>query len=229
MTSSNVVYQDFDAEAFGVPFYRIVDVFAEDLHEDLNRLMAQPPIVIDAKLKAGNRDIDCLLQEKGFRKICTQINLAHFLDTDETVDEHISVNRALDLTESQIKTHAENFVFDRFSLDALLPRSGGKILYCNWIRNSVCGKRKELIAISNSFCSFSDEDETLRIDLVSVLEKRKNIGRNLLAALVNEAKARRKSRIEVVTECENQAAWRLYIRSGFRLSQFYSVFHYVDL
>jgi ribosomal protein S18 acetylase RimI-like enzyme len=37
------------------------------------------------------------------------------------------------------------------------------------------------------------------------------------------------SAVRVVTECENTAAWRLYLRQGFVPQQFIAVFHLVRL
>jgi ribosomal protein S18 acetylase RimI-like enzyme len=219
--------QDFDTNVFRTPFYRVTDLSAPDFDQQFEKLSGNVPIIIDAKLPADNIVDAVRLQRRQFRKVCMQVELAHPLDRLAVADDSVQVAASMELTDAELKAHAENFKFDRFSLDAFLPEGGKDRLYTEWIRNSVCQSRKEVVHVGRNFCSFAEDEDSLRIDLLSVLDKGKNLGTLLLNGILAEAKKRQKSCVEVVTECENGTAWKLYIRTGFSVTNYYSIFHYV--
>jgi ribosomal protein S18 acetylase RimI-like enzyme len=79
-----------------------------------------------------------------------------------------------------------------------------------------------------NFCSFRPRERRLSIDLLSVLDKRRGIGRDLVSAVLAEAARRGSGRVEVVTECGNAASWRLYLGCGFRPEGFTDCLHFVS-
>jgi GNAT superfamily N-acetyltransferase len=136
----------------------------------------------------------------------------------------------LDLSEELLWRHARNFRYDRFSLDPLLPREGVTRLFYQWVRNSLTSGSKEIACCGPNFCTFRRQDEGyVAIDLVSVLDQGKGIGKALLARVLRAAVEKGAVGVHVTTECENYAAWNLYLKLGFLPTAFTSAFHLVRL
>jgi len=220
--------QAFDSDAFGIPFHRVVRFDPDGVVGETKRLEAAGPHVIDAKLPAEDLENAFLLQRAGFRRICTQFELVHDLEEPLSRAIGIEFSDRLELPDELLWEHARNFVYDRFSMDPLLPPEGGRTLYRRWIGNSLTGRRR-VVHDGRNFCTYAEGDGRVSIDLVSVLDGGRGIGSRLMAALVGLARERGAGSIVVVTECENRPAWSLYLKCGFRVSRFMSVFHKVGL
>src|SRR5206468_2844905 len=132
----------------------------------------------------------------------------------------------LPLGNDELRAHAQNFTRDRFSQDPQLPREGIRRLYERWVRNSTTG-RSHVLHVGRNIVTFSMARDLVRIDLLSVLEKRQGIGSRLVASLMDHARTIEARGISVVTECENEPSWGLFMRAGFRVERFHSVFHFV--
>jgi GNAT superfamily N-acetyltransferase len=225
--SACIEQQAFDTEAFGLPFHRIKRFDLSRLGDELDGLIQRAPIIIDATVPVDQRECTYFLMERGFRKICTQFELHHDLSGSPTRAPGARISDRIDISEECLAAHAENFVYDRFSLDPLIDHEGCKQLYCRWIRNSL-GGRKQVVHVGDDFCTFAESDQRVEIDLVSVRRGGHGIGSNLIAALVHHVRERGLPAISVVTECENEPAWRLYMKCGFQVAMFRSVLHYVN-
>ena len=221
--------QDFDTEAFGIPFFRVRSFNQLQLEEELASLIVRRPLIIDAKVPADLVDIGRLLQRYGFRKVCTQIELTREIAARNGGNSEVSIQDKMELSEDVVRAHARNFLYSRFRLDPKLPREGAERLYCNWIRNSISGGSKKVVCLGNNFCTFAEMPDVTRIDLVSVLDKRQGVASALLSALFEHGYENHRRLIEVVTECENKPAWQLYLKNGFTLIRFYSAFHFVSI
>jgi hypothetical protein len=219
----------FDADAFGVPFYRVLDIDPSSIPDELQSIRDRHSVVIiDAKVPADDIENSRLLASLGFRKICMQIVLRHNLADMNEGPFGAAVVASLDLPESAIEQHAGNFKYDRFSLDPLLPQAGTRRLYSNWIRNSLTDGRKRIVHSEMNFCTLAVRDRTATIDLVSVLNHGQGIGKALVAGAVRYARECDANELFVTTECENTRAWNLYLRAGFVPTKFASVFHLVQ-
>jgi GNAT superfamily N-acetyltransferase len=217
----------FDADAFGCPFFRVTRI-DETLSDRVRALVRDlPEVVIDAKTESGDVAGARLLWSLGFRKVCMQITLRMPLDGRASVPDGVVVAQRLDLQEDVLGRHAGNFRFDRFSLDPLLPAEGVRRLYARWIRNSLTSGAKRIVHAGDSFCTLSVHAQSSTIDLVSVLDSGRGIGRALVAGACRLAWDQGAREIAVTTECENARAWRLYVAAGFGLAKFVSVFHLV--
>lgn len=227
--------QAFDSDAFGFAWYRVVDVAAAGLAAEVAALERRgDPHAIDAKLPAEALDEARLLQDLGFRRVCTQFELLHPLAGAEAGTgaepagaPAIELSDSLALPDDVLWRHAHNFRFDRFSQDPLLPEAGVRTLYRRWIGNSLAG-RKRVAHDGRNFCSYAERPDGWSIDLVSVLDAGRGIGLRIVSALVAHARTRGAPSLSVVTECENRPAWRLYLRSGFAPARFVTVFHKVQ-
>ena len=221
--------QAFDEAAFGRPFYRITSIKSDSLEHELAALRQQgQPFIVDAKTPSDDLDSSRRLLSLGFRKVCMQIKLVNDLTGPADLDRQAAVADRLDWPEQLIAAHARNFAFDRFALDIDLPAEGHDRLYSGWIRNSLTSGRKRIISIDCNFLSFVEDGESLRIDLLSVLDHRQGIGRRLLDSLTLLAKSSGRASVITVTECENHAAVQLYCRTGYRLRDFQTVFHLTE-
>ena len=223
-----VAEQAFDTQIFRVPFFRIVTLDLSALGEELPPLLRRPSLIIDAKIPTNAHDATRFLHGFGFRTVCTQMALRHWLYPVSDCLSSVRFESRIDLPEPTIRAHTENFRSDRFSLDFRIDRAARDNLYAAWIRNSIAG-RTQLALHDANFCSFKEGCNVLTIDLLSVLDKRRGIGRNLVNAVLALARARGMRAVEVVTECGNEAAWRLYLSCGFAVTGFLDCLHYVDV
>jgi GNAT superfamily N-acetyltransferase len=164
---------------------------------------------------------------RGFRKICTQIELRHDLAGPTRAPEDAAIHSRANLPAAAIDAHARNFRTDRFALDVMLSQSDHDRLFARWIRNSLEGGRHSVSLRDLSFVTFREEGSDAKIDLVSVLNKGRGVGTDLMNAVLCEARARRKTCVKVVTECENPPAIGLYMKVGFRPFRYYSCLHLV--
>ncbi len=219
----------FDADAFGMPFYRVHEIDPETIGPELQAIRdTHPAVIVDAKVPADDLQNARLLWALGFRKVCMQFVLKHDLGRVGDQPAGVSVVSRLNLPESTLQQHGGNFTIDRFSLDPLIPRQGTRRLYTNWIRNSLTGGRKQIVHSGPNFCTLAINDGTAGIDLVSVLDHGQGLGRRLVAGAVRHAHEQGARELFVTTECENVRAWNLYQRAGFVPAKFTSAFHLVQ-
>ena len=222
-----IAEQIFDTQIFGVPFFRIVTLDLPMPGDELPALLRRHPIIIDAKFPATAHEATHFLHGLGFRTVCTQIALAHHLREVPDCVPAVSFASSMDMSETMIRAHVENFRSDRFSLDLRIDRAARDNLYAAWVRNSTGGHAR-LALHGGNFCSFKEGCDTLTIDLLSVLYKRRGIGRNLIIAVLGLARGHGMRAVQVVTESGNEAAWRLYLSCGFAVAGFINCMHYVD-
>ena len=225
---SCVVQQAFDTAIFGVPYHRVVDLDIDCLMQQIPPLLGQRPLIIDAKVPADRSDVIRFLQGLGFRIVCTQIALSHDLSQVPSAIVPVTISNQLLLAEEIIHSHALNFQSDRFSLDPLIDRTRRDRLYEEWVRNSLSGLM-QVATIGNNICCFKQRGDLVKIDLLSVLEKHQGIGGNLVRAVLEYAAQRQTRIVDVVTECGNTPAWRLYLSCGFRVSHFIECLHLVSI
>lgn len=213
----------FDTEAFGFPFWR-VGVDLDGIESQIAAILAVPgAVAIDAKRAAEDRDGARRLERVGFRKVCMQVALvAAAMPVDAA---GVAVTAGMPADDDLVAAHAANFRFDRFSLDSRLPDEGRIALYTRWIRNSLA--RLDVAHVDGDFCTFKIRDGRVVIDLVSVLNPGRGVGRRLVRAVVARAAALGSPTVEVVTECENRPAWRLYAAERFAVERYVQVFHLV--
>jgi GNAT superfamily N-acetyltransferase len=225
---SHIVAQDFDSDAFGVPFYRIAQWEGAGLAQELSALQKQRPLVIDAKAAAADLDRNAFLQRHKFRNVCAQLELHHHLKAIDKPGHAVEVTAGMALPGDLLARHARNFTADRFALDPFLPKAGHDRLYEKWIANSL-GGRMSVARHGTDFCSFTEEGNQVTIDLLSVLNQRQGVGRSLVLALLARAHAHRMTSVRVVTEAANSAAWQLYLGCGFTLVGIKNCYHFVAL
>jgi GNAT superfamily N-acetyltransferase len=224
-----ITWSPFDADAFGLPFFRVHDVDPASIAEELQTIRdSHNTVVVDAKLPADDVASSRLLSSLGFRKVCMQITLRSGLDGAGHQAGDVAMVPRLDLPEATIRQHAANFTNDRFSLDPLLPRDGTRRLYENWVRNSLTGGRKQIVHSGDNFCTLGVKEHTATIDLVSVLDHGRGIGKTLVAGALRYAREQGATELFVTTECENTRAWNLYLRAGCTPAKFTAAFHFVQ-
>lgn len=216
--------QSFDSEIFGVPYYRIVAFSQPQLAAELLPLSKQRPVMIDAKVPADQCELARWLQGLGFRLVCTQIALTRDGTPTASLPGPVQIAGGLALDEKTIAAHAANFRTDRHSLDPMIEPARHDLLYRQWIANSLSG-RMMVASEGRNFCSFRGYENQVAIDLLSVLDKRRGVGGRLVNAVLTQAGRHRN--VRVVTECANDAAWRLYLSHGFQVESFIDCLHFV--
>jgi hypothetical protein len=215
---------DFDREFLGRPCYRLRPPITDAEWNQFDRLAFGNSIFADLKSPASDLATASQALRRSFRKICIQVELLHCLAEVQPADE-VTFGNALTLTDEQKRMHAEHFVTSRFRQDHDLPCEQAIHLYTRWIANSVSGA-KRLAMVDVDFCSFEDRDGVRKIDLLSVLNKRRGHATELLRAVLTDAKSSALRKVVSTTELENEAALKAYKATGFEIEAFTTVFHF---
>ncbi|MEO8024996.1 MAG: GNAT family N-acetyltransferase [Bryobacteraceae bacterium] len=215
----------FDSEAFGFPFYRVSRVLAAPLVAELAALKQRGPFAADAKCRAEDIENSRILMDCGFRKVCMQVTLMRHLEPAASASsECVAFADRLEIGEAELHRHARNFTADRFALDPLLPSEGHDRLYAAWLRNSL-GGAAQVAYVGRNLCTFTIRGDELVIDLVSILDHRQGIGSRILHSVVGRAAELGLRAVRVTTECENVAAWSMYMKQGFTPISYTACFH----
>ena len=82
-----------------------------------------------------------------------------------------------------------------------------------------------VLSEDRAFLSYKSTGSAFHIDLLSILEAGRGTASRLLAQLEQRAEDSGLSLIEVVTETENRRAVAVYMRAGYEIRTFISVFH----
>ena len=218
----------FDEEFFGVPCFQLIDPIVRADLSALSRFSPRLPYFASAKVPASDLVTARLLLDRGFRKICTQVELLHPLTQMNAVAERrrsAEIKDTLHLSEEEIRSHATHFETSRFRQDPLLPTAAADALYAKWISNSLSGSKRVAFTGVN-FCTFVDNGPSRSIDLLSVLDRRQGHALALLSTLLADARHRKCACVRVVTEAENEAAIAAYRSLGFLIEKFINVFHF---
>jgi hypothetical protein len=126
-----------------------------------------------------------------------------------------------------VVSHSQNFVFDRFSMDIRINKDGRNKLYETWISNSLLNPNIYKATDGINFISFTISNNSINIDLSSVLNSGLGIGTNLMYCLFSYAAENNIKNIYVMTESENFGALNFYISCGFVIYKSYSCYHYI--
>jgi hypothetical protein len=222
---------EFDTEIFQAPYYRVKDFNKSKIEREFNELKKSGPVIVDAKVDASDKELSNFFHNLGFKKICMQIELELPLDKVEVSgdcgDADVRIDTNFMLSDDVIQKHAENFVYDRFSLDPLISKDKKNKLFFTWIKNSFADQGVKIVWLNNDFCSFKEREEEIIIDLISVLEKGKNTGTRILKELMRCGAVNNFKKIRVITECENQISVAFYQKNNFKISKFTSCFHFI--
>jgi len=219
--------QDFDAKAFGAPFFRVKTFDAAGLDRDLTKVAAAcPRRIIDAAVLSSDRAWDRYFQERGFKKACMQVR---FVYEPDACDAGVEPGETAEgrLSDEDIERHVRNLEFDRFNLDAAIRKEDRDRFQRMWLGNSMRSESILKLYDGASFVSFKIREETLSVDIFSALDRRRGVGSALLARLKACACGKKLQQIQVTTECENLPACLFYQKNGFRIGAFTSRFHLV--
>lgn len=209
MVDQALVHSSFDSEIFKMRFLRVVDPNPTKVLEELES--ENGPIIVDLKIDAFNQKKITEFLRLGFRKSTTLITLLRPVDSAAVDPE---ATRKIFLSDTDLTDHAKGFIFQRFKQDPAFSSQIITHFMRTWVKNSL-GGRRDTLAIGKNFCTFYTDRDTLKIDLVSVLDRGQGIGKRLLSSVMAVAAQKGLSNLEVTTEAENTHALRLYIQSGY--------------
>ena len=210
-------YLPFDSEVFGFPFFRLITDVGDSLSRDLESLskLNLPAFGCDAKVSSTDDLSVMQLQKEGFNHVCDQVTYDISPATSKFLPE-VDTVELIDLDAAEISFHADNFREDRLSRDSRIPNATIKRFYSRWIANSFNFPDKTIYSLQSGLCITHLKQDILKIDLVSVLEKRKGVGSRLIGHTLAQASQAKISCVEVTTESHNTGAIKVYIRNGFR-------------
>jgi hypothetical protein len=219
-----IILQEFDTNIFKKKFYRLKGHNKDLIRSEFLKIY-KDNIIIDAKINASNIDLANFLKELGFFKICTQVEL-EYRPMEVLGSKYAKITQTKKIDKGVALELAKNFSVDRFSQDARISRNKRERFYQEWIINSFANKDIMLSVIGNNFCSFKVRGDSIKIDLLSVLDKRRGYAKDLLISINDYAVDHNIKKINVVTECENYPAFKAYTSNGFSVVGFLNCFHY---
>ena len=225
-----LTYLPFDSEVFGFPFFRLSADAGDSLTRDLEVLRNLNLVAFGCDAKTASTDDSSViqLQKEGFIHVCDQITY-DISPASSTFLPEVKAVELMHMDSEEISFHADNFRDDRLSLDTRIPESTIKRFYTKWIANSFSFPGKTIYSLQSGLCITHLKQDVLKIDLVSVLEKRKGVGSRLIGHTLAQAYQGKIPRVEVTTESHNKGAIKAYTRNGFqektRLSCLH-LFHY---
>ena len=208
---------EFDSQVFGFPFFRVNLDEQDALPEEIERLKTIPgkKFGCDAKTDFSENAEFIELKRLGFHHICDQTTCKAYIEASiNDGDTEVMTPDAPE--EKLVSSHSANFTDDRLSLDPRIPVDTTKRFYAQWIRNSFVIPQKKTYVLDSGICITVEKDGVLKIDLVSVLEKRSGIGFRLLSHVLSEDRNNQVKTVQVTTESHNEGALRLYEKHGFR-------------
>ncbi len=219
-------FMPFDSDVFGFPFFRLNKDAGNSLSRDLKilRNLKLPAFGCDAKISSNDKISLIQLQKEGFIRICDQITF----EISPASLTSMTTNKAVELMkmdEPEISFHADNFKYDRLSLDARIPRASIKRFYTKWIANSFSFPGKTIYSFQSGLCITHLKQDYLKIDLLSVLKKRKGVASRLIEHTLALSSLKKNQRVEVTTESHNKGAIKVYTRNGFQQKTRFSCLH----
>ena len=220
-----LTYLPFDSEVLGLPFWLTVDAI-NLLYRDLEILhsLNLPAFGCDAKISSTNELSLFQLQKVGFVHICDQITYDMSTARSTFIPE-VKAVKLRKMNAAEISFHANNFKDDRLSLDSRIPSPTVKHFYTKWIANSFSFPGKTIYSLQSGLCITQLKQDILKIDLLSVLEKRKGLGSRLIGHALAQASQGKISYVEVTTESHNKGAIKVYTRNGFQEKKRLSCLH----
>jgi hypothetical protein len=212
-----LTYLPFDSEVFGFPFFRLIADAGNSLSRDLGILqkLNLPAFGCDAKISSTDDSSLIQLKKEGFIHICDQITYG-ISPANSTFLPEVKAVELMHMDAAAISFHADNFKDDRLSLDSRIPDATIKRFYTKWIANSFSFHDKTIYSLQSGLCITHLRQDVLKIDLVSVLEKRKGVGSRLIGHTLAQASQGKIPCIEVTTESHNKGAIKVYTRNGFQ-------------
>lgn len=217
--------QDFDSQAFGLDYYRVVRFEYPALARELASLRGA--FMADAKLPARDIGGAKALMGLGFRKVCVQPTYALDLSGAAGVAAGEPSEQA-ELLPEELDAHAANFPFSRFGLDHLVADAQRIAHQRKWIGNSMSSRGVLKFLEPGAFVSFKVRDDAAVIDLISVLPSARGRGSLLLGRLRAWAASKGLARVAVTTESENVPACLFYQKNDYRLEGAAVAFHLRD-
>ena len=212
-----LTYLPFDSEVFGFPFFRLSTNAGNSLSRDLEvlRNLNLAAFGCDAKISSAEDSSIIQLQKEGFIHVCDQITYDISPASSKFMPE-VKAAELMHMDAEEISFHADNFRNDRLSLDTRIPEATIKRFYTKWIANSFSFPGKTIYSLQSGLCITHLKQDVLKIDLVSVLEKRKGVGSRLIGHTLAQAYQGKIPSVEVTTESHNKGAIKAYTRNGFQ-------------
>ena len=207
-------YLPFDSEIFGFPFFRLITKDKNQLSRDLESLRKLPAFGCDAKVDINDLSYMKDLKNEGFVFICDQITFGLSPANSKWIPDKNAVKLTY-MDSSKIAFHADNFKNDRLSLDSRISKLSISQFYSKWIANSFSFPGKTIYSLQSGLCITHQKKNILKIDLVSVLEKKKGVGSRLIEHTLAQSSQTKVSCVEVTTEAHNTGAIKVYTRNGF--------------
>ena len=209
-------YLPFDTDIFGYPYFRIDSNSIEKGESELVKLKKSlRKFACDVKVKSTDLKLINKFEKLGFRKICNQVTLkADLVDLDLDTDPEVIEVSSID--DDCLSEHSSNFTKDRLSMDQRIEKSIVRKFYSTWISNSFTYKKKKVYLLHSGLSILHRPENIVKIDLLSVLEKRKKTASRLLSHSLHDAKLNVAKHAVVTTEINNLSAIDFYCNFGFR-------------
>jgi ribosomal protein S18 acetylase RimI-like enzyme len=197
------------------------------------RELQAKPVFMTAKVAVTDRAGAQFLQEHGFRLIDTNLKFEKRAETPTAVSGDCVLRFAEPADRDAVMDLARrNFVFTRFHLDELIPKTTADEIKAQWAGNFFSGQRGDRLVVAvldKKVVGFTllllpNNAETV-IDLIAVdgAHRRQGIAAEMIAFVESQFA---RSQIAVGTQVANLPSVRLYEKLGFHLAEAQYVFHF---
>jgi dTDP-4-amino-4,6-dideoxy-D-galactose acyltransferase len=232
-----IVTLGWDTDFFGykIASVRVSELRPENLTGILNELKSQEVRLAycfadpsDSVSNESLKDNQCFLADE---KVTYMIDIPVGMEYD--VSDNIIQFKSDKVTDQLRELALQSGLYSRFKVDKGFRNNEFERLYTEWIEKSVEKK------LANEILTFSDNNEiygfiTLvikpsngSIGLIAVDESQrgKAIGKKLINAALDYFKNHNISRVEVVTQKNNNSACRFYESCGFKIKSIQNIYH----
>lgn len=225
---------EWDSVYFGIEVYKL-SIYERLTDEDiktLKQLIAIPVLtyIMDYSLDKTN--------EEFLRNVVSSsevdINIQLFKDINCIESRVYSAKTGNNIELEPYYKKLLEFRYSRFFTDSKLVDLGSKNIYSSWVKNSFYKNDKYFAYYKYSdlgFALYSYLDKTCIIELIAVSEdyKGSGVGTDILKAIESDACNKNMKQIKVGTQLANLSAINLYIKNGFRIKEFYKIYHFWNI
>lgn len=191
------------------------------------------------KIPSHNLEVVRALEGKGFRVVDVNVTFSRSVDLPQGLDYSQTIlvtDATAEHYDMVLDIASTSFVYSRFHLDPLIPKSTANLIKRKWINSYITGLRGDrlLVALENGkpvgflavLKSVFNGKTSYVIDLVAVGKQAqgKGVGKTLVYSFISYYTSKSEI-LRVGTQVSNKSSIRLYEKSGFVIEDSNYVMH----
>ena len=224
---------DWDTEYFGVKSGKIVlnnEIDKNDF-KNIKKWLKKYQFVTIQNNDNNSINNEIISQIKPF---LADVNMQFIKNIDENlqIDKYVSINNNCKQIKELLDIALVSYKHSRFINDRKLDVKKSNALYYNWLKNSFNKKNKYIAYYKKEneylgYCLFHLENDTCVIELIATdsRSRGKGIGRKVIESVESYCASNRIKTIKVGTQIDNITAQNFYIKCGFKINTYNTIYH----